>query len=145
MTNGLRTIEASPQNKPSTCAANRARHEAALNKELARYEANGFRVTRNVSFRDPAAGGLRVVADAVISPPGIGPLGPPPLLVIDVKTGGGGLTPNQSVVYPKFNGPHTLIPVGLRAFQAGFIPGIPYDLQNLSLEVPRYDADGNRC
>ena len=135
-------VQVQPARPRVTCADNRARHEAALNRELARFEAQGFRVTRNVSFRDPASGGLRVVADAVVSTPGFPSL---PLFVIDVKTGAGGRTPNQRIVYPKFGGPHELVPVGLRALQAGLVPGVRVSVQNLTLQQPQYDANGNAC
>jgi len=137
-----------PQSGQSTCAANRARHEAALEKELQRYRDAGFRVTRNVSFRDPQQGGLRVVADAAIGlwgPVGAPGLTPPAHILIDVMTGGGGFTPNQRAVYPNIGRNYTLVPVGLRAFQAGYIPGVPVNVAQISFEAPRYDASGNRC
>lgn len=124
--------------RASTCTANRARHEAALNAYLLRWERAGSRITRNVSFKDPATG-LRAVADAVVGSGGgyPGPGGTIPVLVIDMKTGGRGrFTSNQRVVYPAFGTPRPLIPVGLRAFQAGFIPYLPVDVRLLTLEVP---------
>lgn len=128
-----------PQKDKAQCVAeNRARHEAALNDYLKRFEDNGSRITRNVSFRDPETG-TRAVADAVIGTGGgyPGPGGTLPLIVVDMKTGGGGLTPNQRVVYPAFGTPKTLVPVGFRAFQAGFIPGLAVGVKTLTLEVPR--------
>lgn len=137
-----------PQIGQSTCAANRARHEAALENELQRYRDAGFRVTRNVSFRDPQQGGIRVVADAAIGfagPVGAPGLTPPAHILIDVKTGGGGFTPNQGAIYPNIGRNYTLIPVGLRAAQAGYIPGISINVAQISFKAPRYDQNGNRC
>jgi hypothetical protein len=136
---GITVTAKSPQNNKAACvAANYARDEAALNSYLKQFEDAGARITRNVSFSDPETG-VRAVADAVIGTGGgyPGPGGTEPLLVIDMKTGGGRFSPNQRVVYPAFGTPRTLIPVGLRALQAGFIPGLPVDVGQISFEAPR--------
>lgn len=144
---GVVKIASNSPVKIPTCIANRLRHEAALDDCLARFVAAGSRVTRNVSFRDPSQGNIRVVADAVISSGS--PVGAPlltmPQIVIDIKTGNGGFTPNQTLVYPRFGTDFLLVPVGLRAFQAGFTPGVPINVKQITLEIPRYDANGNRC
>jgi hypothetical protein len=132
----------------ATCTVNRARHEAALARELQRYEDAGFRVTRNVSFRDPQQGGIRVIADATIGLSGVlgfPGLTPPAHIVIDVKTGDGRYTRNQRAIYPNFSRNYTLVPVGHQAAQAGFIPGVPISVAQVSFEAPRYDSNGNRC
>jgi hypothetical protein len=89
-----------------------------------------------------------VVADAAVGlygPVGFPGATPPAHMLIDVKTGGGSLTPNQRVVYPKIGTPVTLIPVGTKALEAGYVPGIPIDVRTMTLEIPRYDANGNPC
>lgn len=92
--------------------------------------AQGYIVTPNVSFVN---NGVRVVADLVASLPTF-PL-PDPQFAVEVKTGNGGYTNNQSIVYPNMNSGDTVVPVGFRALQAGFIPGVPV---TISVKTERY-------
>jgi hypothetical protein len=91
---------------------------------------------------------LKVVADAAIGfwgPVGAPGLTPPAHILIDVKTGGGGFTSNQEAIYPKIGTNYTLVPIGLRAFQAGYIPGLAVNVAQIMFKAPRYDENGNRC
>lgn len=115
---------------------NRAAHEAAVDAEVAKWQKAGFTVTRNVSFVDPRTG-KRVVADYVVSitvPDPAAFLAFPtlePILVRDVKTGAGQLTPNQAEVYPYILRGGEVVPVGLNAALAGFELGVPTSIQEL--------------
>jgi hypothetical protein len=78
-----------------------------------------------VTFKDPR-NGLTIVADYTVSlwvpdPDSflIFPK-PEPVLVRDVKTGEGGLTDNQKIVYPYILNGGAVVPTGFNAFLAGF-------------------------
>jgi RHS repeat-associated protein len=129
--------EASWTNIQDQVTLNRQCHEIAVAVEGLRWIQAGFIATPNVSFRDPANGNRRVVADLVISRP---TFPPEPFLIIDVKTGEGGLTPNQQQTYPLFGSSGYVIPVGWNALRAGFIPGVRVQTGPLNLSIPRYGS-----
>jgi hypothetical protein len=104
------------QTTKATIQELRAAHEAAVAKGALELEAEGYKVTRNVTFEGP--NGERAIADAVISKDN-------QYRVLDWKRGGTApLTPNQEIVYPAIERGEA-IPVGQRAKDAGLIPGTP--------------------
>jgi hypothetical protein len=115
---------------------NRATHEVEVAKEIAQWRAKGLIVTPNVTFKDPTSG-IPVVADYVVSLYVANPntffltMRLEPILVRDVKTGDGGPTDNQRVVYPKIIAGGAVIPVGANAEAAGFTPGVPTVIKEL--------------
>ena len=100
----------------------RAIHEVEVALQVAYYRSLGYIVTLYVQFYHPGTS-LTTVVDYVVSTldfpiPQVG-------FAVDVKTGGAGLRPNQQVPYQILERGDVFIPRGLRALQAGFIPGIP--------------------
>lgn len=87
---------------------------------------------RNINFIDPTDG-TPIVADFAVSYVGTDGLFPIvlPLFVKDVKTGRGGLTPNQAKVYPYILKGGKVIPVGMNAALAGFEIGEPTSISEL--------------
>jgi hypothetical protein len=85
-------------------------------------------------FIDPR-NGTRIVADFVVSHITIDKFDflPTfePFLVRDVKTGEGGLTPNQKQVYPYILAGGKVIPIGENAAWAGFDIGEPTSIGEL--------------
>jgi RHS repeat-associated protein len=112
---------------------NKATHDAQVLQEMQAYQSKGFVVTPNVSFIDPRTG-QRVVADYVVSAWVADPLSfflgwtLEPIFARDVKTGNGGMTPNQSQTYPYIFQGGPVVPVGLNAALAGFTLGLPTTL-----------------
>jgi hypothetical protein len=109
---------------------NRAAHEAQVDQEVLDLQSKGFVVTRNVTFIDVKTG-VPVIADYVVSmlmpdPSTLLALPwPEPIYVRDVKTGNGGPTDNQQIVYPNVWAGGMVVPVGDNAARAGFTVGLP--------------------
>jgi len=125
-----------PIGDPRQLLLNRLTHQQQVNQEVAEWRKKGFTVTTNVWFRS-AKTGTSVVADYVVSiwvpDPAALLLWPKlePILARDVKTGGGGLTDNQTEVYPYILAGGEVIPVGLKAALAGFTIGFPTTIREL--------------
>jgi hypothetical protein len=125
-----------PIGDPKQLLLNQLTHQQQVNQEVAEWRKKGFTVTTNVWFRS-ATTGTPIVADYVVSiwvpDPAALFLWPTlePILARDVKTGGGGLTDNQKEVYPHILAGGKVIPVGLKAAQAGFWIGFPTTIQEL--------------
>ena len=130
-----------PPNSTPTCTANRARHDQEVARVAQEYLVAGKMVTPNVTFTNPRTG-ASAVADLVISNFTF-PL-PDPYLIIEVKTGMGQLERGQPDVYGVIAGSGgTLVPRGLNALRAGFIPGVPVDAGPLRFSLRRGPgADG---
>jgi hypothetical protein len=109
---------------------NRLQHDLQVVREMRSWRQKGFVPVPNVMFEDPR-NGTPIVADYVVS------MWVPdpesfflferlePILVRDVKTGGGGLTDNQKQVYPYMLRGGEVVPVGDNAALAGFEVGEP--------------------
>lgn len=108
----------------------RAAHDLEVAKLAYQLRTEGYLVTTEVSFRDPGNGNRIVRADIVGTMNTAGR----PDVIFDVKTGNGRETPNQAISYPKFGTPMTLVPVGLKALMAGYVPGIPRTLVPVQIE-----------
>lgn len=107
-----------PNSKVSTVQANRAAHQAAVDKKAAAYQAEGYKVTREVTFKGPD--GRRARCDIVCSDPVTGR----PVIAEEVKTGNGQLERHQPYVYQSLRD-GTAIPTGRNAASAGFVVGVP--------------------
>jgi hypothetical protein len=115
---------------PEQLRLNRLIHDEQVRREMDAWRRKGFVPIPNVYFVDPRTG-LRVIADYVVSMWVPDPMSfftslkLEPILVRDVKTGGGGLTGNQKDVYPYILRGGEVIPVGNNAAWAGFEVGEP--------------------
>ncbi len=115
---------------PEQLKLNRLLHDAQVRREMEAWWKRGFVPIPNVTFEDPRTG-AQIIADYVVSAwvPDPETLFLPtklePILVRDVKTGGGGLTDNQKEVYPHIKAGGEVIPVGDNAAFAGFEVGVP--------------------
>ncbi len=115
---------------PRQLLLNRLTHDAQVLREMEQWRRKGFVPIPNVMFEDPR-NGTPIVADYVVSMWVPDPMSfflfpkLEPILVRDVKTGGGGLSDNQKQVYPYILRGGAVIPVGDNAAWAGFEVGEP--------------------
>jgi hypothetical protein len=121
---------------PKQLLLNRTQHDLQVMKDMAYWRKKGFFVVPNVMFEDPR-NGRRIVADYSVSIWVPDPLGgflfpkPEPVLVRDVKTGDGGLTENQRIVYPYILSGGLVVPIGFNAGLAGFEDDVPTAIGNI--------------
>jgi hypothetical protein len=102
------------------------------------YIMQGKTVALNVRFTDPQTG-MYAIADLVVSNPAF-PL-PEPQLVIEVKTGQAQLSKNQTHIYNIVrSNDGIVVPSGLNALAAGFVPGVAADLGPLTVSEERFPS-----